>query len=38
MSALDLGIVKAFFTEFIRLKSEYNVENKDIYNIDKTGF
>ena len=38
MSALDPGIVEAFFAEFIRLKSEYNVENKDIYNMDETGF
>jgi hypothetical protein len=38
MSALDPSIVEDFFTRFIRLKTEYSVENEDIYNIDETGF
>jgi hypothetical protein len=38
MSALDPDIVEAFFAEFSRLKSEYNVEEGDIYNMDETGF
>ena len=38
MSALDVNIVKAFFLEFNRLKTKYNVEIKDIYNMNETGF
>ena len=37
LSALDLTIIKRFFDEFKRLRSEYAVKPQDIYNIDETG-
>jgi DDE superfamily endonuclease len=37
-SALDVDIVKSFFAEFRELKTKYNVEIEDIYNMDETGF
>ncbi|KAF7503935.1 hypothetical protein GJ744_003016 [Endocarpon pusillum] len=38
MSALDPSIMEEFFTEFVQLKSEYNVADQDVYNMDETGF
>ena len=31
-------IIKGWFDLFIRLKTGFNVQNEDIYNIDKKGF
>ena len=38
LMALDPTIVERFYTEFERLRSDYNVEIEDIYNMDETGF
>ncbi len=38
LSALDSTIVEEFFAEFSRLKSTYNIKEKNIYNMDETGF
>ena len=38
MSVINPGIIEAFSTELIWLKSKYNVKNKDIYNKDEKGF
>jgi hypothetical protein len=37
-SALDINIVKAFFSEFCKLKADYNVQIENVYIIDETGF
>ena len=38
LSALDPSLVEAFFSEFNTLKTEYNIDLEDIYNMDETGF
>ena len=38
LSALNSIIIERFFAEFEQLWTEYNVEMKDIYNIDETEF
>ena len=38
LSALNPVIIKRFFAEFEQLRTEYNVEMEDIYNMDETGF
>jgi DDE superfamily endonuclease len=37
-SALDSATIERFFSEFEWLRSEYNIESEDIYNMDETGF
>lgn len=38
LSALDPSVIERFFAEFGRLRTEYDVEIEDIYNMDETGF
>jgi hypothetical protein len=36
--ALDTGIIQTFFSKFCELRTRYNVEDQDIYNMDEKGF
>ena len=38
LSAFNSVIIEHFFAELKKLQTEYNIEMKDIYNIDETGF
>ena len=38
LSALDSVIIEHFFAEFEQLWIKYNIEMKDIYSMDETGF
>ncbi len=38
LSVLNSVIIEYFFAEFKQLQTEYNIEMKDIYNINETEF